>query len=273
MERFLYVVLPALNEAPNVERLFHDLAGARDVAARYGLTLHAFLVDDGSVDGTAEAAVHAAHAEIVDLTVLSHDHRRGPGCAFATGFAAIADRIDSADYVLTLESDNTSRLEILDLMLHRSTTEGQDVILASPYAYGGGIVGATRVRTLLSHVANSFVKAFLDIRGLMTVSSFYRLYRGSVVLRLQSEYGVGIVERRGFESMVELVLKLMYLRLSISEVPMLLDSGRRIGKSKMRISRTAFGYVALFRHKRRWRRVADRSRSGAAVPAADAVRI
>jgi dolichol-phosphate mannosyltransferase len=273
MERCLYVVLPALDEAPNVERLFHDLAAARDVAAQFGLTLHTLLVDDGSRDGTADVARHAADAELVELTVARHDRRRGPGRAFATGFAAIAEQLDEGDYVLTLESDNTSRLEILDLMLRRSTTEEHDVVLASPYIYGGGIAGATRVRTLLSHVANSFVKAFLDIRGLMTVSSFYRLYRASAVIRLQSEYGVGIVERRGFESMVELVLKMMYLRLSISEVPMRLDASRRIGKSKMRIGRTAVGYLALFRHKRRWRTVADRSRAGAAAPAADLVRI
>jgi dolichol-phosphate mannosyltransferase len=273
VERCLYVVLPALDEAPNLERVFHDLAGASNVAAQYGLTLHALLIDDGSRDGTADVAQHAADAEVVPLTVVRHDHRRGPGRAFATGFAAIADRLDGADYVLTLESDNTSRLEILDLMLRRSTGEGHDVVLASPYTYGGGIVGATRVRTLLSHIANSFVKAFLDIRGLMTVSSFYRLYRGSAVLRLQSEYGAEIVERRGFECMVELVLKMMYLHLSISEVPMLLDSSRRIGKSKMRVVRTAAGYLALFRHKRRWRTVADRSRADAAAPAGDPVRI
>jgi dolichol-phosphate mannosyltransferase len=133
-------------------------------------------------------------------------------------------------------------------------------------------VGATRFRTILSHLANSFVKTFLDIRGLMTVSSFYRLYRAEAIRRLQRDYGVGIVERRGFESMVELVLKMIYLRMSISEVPMLLDSGRRVGKSKMRISRTGLGYLALFRHKRRWRTVAGRSPIGAAKPAADLIR-
>jgi hypothetical protein len=183
----------------------------------------------------------------------------------------IEDELDEHDYVLTVESDNTSRLELLDVMLRRST-EGYDAVFASPYAYGGGIVGATRTRTFLSHIANSFVKTFLDIRGLMTVSSFFRLYRGDAIRRLQRGYGVGIVERRGFESMVELALKMIYLRMSISEVPMVLDAGRRVGKSKMRISRTALGYFALFRHKRRWRAVAGRSPIGASAPSVDLVR-
>jgi len=270
-DRRLYVVIPALDEAPNLERLFHDLAAAERVAASHDLAFHTVLVDDGSTDGTADVAVRAADAEGVGLTIVRHECRSGPGRAFASGFAAIEERLDEQDYVLTLESDNTSRLELLDVMLRRSS-EGYDAVFASPYTYGGGIVGATRARTFLSHIANSFVKAFLDIRGLMTVSSFYRLYRGSTIRRLQRDYGVGIVERRGFESMVELALKMIYLRMSISEVPMLLDSGRRVGKSKMRITRTALGYVALFRHKRRWRRVAGRSPIGAAAPAVDLVR-
>jgi dolichol-phosphate mannosyltransferase len=140
-------------------------------------------------------------------------------------------------------------------MAHR-IREGHDVVFASPYAYGGGVVGASRLRIFLSHLANSFVKGALEIRGLLTVSSFYRLYRGSAIRRLQMTYGESILECAGFECMVELAMKLMYLGMSISEVPMTLDAGQRIGKSKMRITKTGLGYLRLFRLRRRWRAVA-----------------
>ena len=42
--------------------------------------------------------------------------------------------------------------------------------------------------------------------------------------RLQEYYGERIVERDGFESMVEVVMKMMYLGMSISELPMVLDT-------------------------------------------------
>jgi len=266
----LYVLIPALDEAPNLARLFADLAATRRALVAHGLTLKVVLVDDGSTDGTADVA--RAEAAGVDLTVARHENRQGPGRAFATGFEVIEPALEDDDYVLTLEADNTSRIDLLELMLVRSR-EGHDAVFASPYAYGGGIVGTTSSRTALSHVANSFVKEFLDIRGILTVSSFYRLQRGDAIRRLQRHYGSGIVERSGFECMVELVLKMTYLGMSISEVPMVLDSTRRVGRSKMRVVRTGFGYLGLFRHKRRWRGVAERSVVDRVAPAAELARL
>lgn len=245
----IHIVIPALNEAENIGRLFVDLAAVQ-VALADEFDTRVVLVDDGSGDGTGDRARDAAGG--LSLTVLRHEQPAGPGRAFASGFAAVAPMLEPDDFVLTLEADNTSRLDVLRVMLQR-VAEGHDVVLASPYIYGGGIVGAGRLRTLLSHIANSYIKAMLDIRGILTVSSFYRLYRGDSIERLQCHYGAGIVESSGFECMVELVLKMMYLEMSISEVPMVLESDRRIGPSKMRITRAARGYIRLFTHRRRWR--------------------
>ena len=248
----LFVLIPALNEAPNIRRLFSDLGDAQRALGEQ-FALRVVLIDDGSSDGTADVARAAAGS--LDLQVLRHELARGPGQAFASGFARIAPLIRDDDFVLTLEADNTSRLEVLRLMAHR-IHEGHDVVFASPYAYGGGILNTTHLRTALSHLANSIVKGVLGIRGLLTVSSFYRLYRGSTIRQLQRTYGTSILECSGFECMVELALKLMYLDMTISEVPMTLDTGQRLGRSKMRILRTGVGYLRLFRLKKRWRAVA-----------------
>lgn len=247
----LYIVLPALDEAPNIPRVFSELH--EFVGGRQGLTPSVVLVDDGSTDGTGEAAREAAAG--LELRVLRHEQPQGPGRAFATAFEELAGRLDADDLVLTLEADNTSRLDILDAMLHR-LGEGYDTVLASPYMYGGAIVQTDPFRVLISHVANAFVKEFLGIHGLMTVSSFYRLYRGSLLSRLQESYGPMIVERPGFECMVEMTLKMVYLDATISEVPLVLDSSRRVGRSKMRVARTARGYLGVARHKQRWQRAA-----------------
>ena len=246
----IHVLMPALNEAANIGRVIEAVTAA---SQRTELDIRVVLVDDGSTDGTGERATAAAGE--LELTVLRHQTTSGPGRAFATGFEFLAMEVAEDDYVLTLESDNTSRLELLEPMLRRAA-EGYDLVFASPYAYGGGIVQTNAVRIGLSHFANLFVKEFLGIHGLLTVSSFFRLHRGSAVHRLQSHFGPGIVERAGFECMVELVLKAVYLRMTISEVPMVLDTSRRLGRSKMSIPRTALGYLALFRRKRAWRAVA-----------------
>jgi dolichol-phosphate mannosyltransferase len=256
----VHLVIPALNEAANIGHVLADLRAARD---RLPTRLDAcmLLVDDGSTDGTSEVA--RAAAGDLNVEVLRHDEPQGPGRAFATAFARLEPTLSGDDFVLTLEADNTSRVELLERMVLRSR-EGYDAVFASPYAYGGGIVRTNPVRTGLSHLANTFVKEFLGIRGLFTVSSFFRLYRGSAVRRLQEHFGPGIVERAGFESMAELTLKMVYMGMSISEVAMVLDSSRRVGNSKMRIGRTGLGYLALFRRRGAWKSAAagDVSRSG-----------
>ena len=247
MKPSLYVVVPVFNEAPNMPRLFEGLrAAARDASA---LDVHIVLVDDGSTDGTPRAAREAGRD--LEVVVLEHGRNRGPGHAFGTAFAHLADKIEPHDFVLTMEGDNTSRTELIATMLRR-IEEGHDAVFASPYMYGGGILHTRATRVLVSHIANTIVKEFFRVHGVLTVSSFFRLYRGSAVRRLQLLYGDRIIERKGFESMIEVVMKMMYVGMSISEVPMVLDTTLREGRSKMKITRTALGYFALFAYKRKW---------------------
>ena len=244
----LFVLVPVYNEAPNMPTLceaFRQLRG--EFGSRFALRF--LLVDDGSSDQTVAAA--RAAAPDLDLEVLAHERNRGPGAAFATGFAHLAGRMGESDWVITMEGDNTSRHGLIRQMLTRAG-EGFDAVFASPYMYGGGFAQTSFLRRLLSSGANLVVKDLLEIQGILTVSSFFRLYRGPALARLQAVFGPGIVERAGFESMVEMVMKMVMLRVSISEVAMRLDSSLRKGKSKMKIVRTIFGYLALWRFKAAW---------------------
>jgi dolichol-phosphate mannosyltransferase len=248
----LYLIVPVLNEAGNMPRL---MAGVRELAAELADSwrLVFCLVDDGSTDDTG--AIAGKLAEDLDFQLLRHESNGGPGMAFATGFAHVGTVVQPTDWVVTMEGDNTSRLETLKQMLVRSR-EGFDVVLASPHMYGGGFAETSWFRVLISQLSGAFVKACLGIRGINTVSSFFRLYSATTILRLQETYGSRIVERRGFESMVELLLKLTYLETSISEVALRLDTSVRVGRSKMRVMRTARGYFTLLRDLKRWRHAA-----------------
>ncbi len=247
MER-VYIVVPVFNEAPNIPTLFagfRELQG--ELGSRFGVQY--VLVDDGSSDDTV--AVARREAGGLDLVVLEHGHNRGPGAAFATAFTHLGGCVHEGDWAITMEGDNTSRHSLIRQMFTRAS-EGFDVVLASPYMYGGGFTQTSFLRKFLSSGANLVVKDLLDIQGILTVSSFFRLYRGAALLRMQRAFGAGIVERVGFESMVEMVMKMVMLRLAISEVAMQLDSSLRKGKSKMKVVRTIFGYLALWRCKQRW---------------------
>lgn len=246
--RRIHVVIPILNEIENLPSLFRSLQFLDAQLANH-FQMHVVLVDDGSADNSADAAIKL-QGELT-LSVLRHNTNQGPGAAFATAFQFLHSRLKETDLVVTMEGDNTSRHELLRQMLTRME-EGYDVVLASPYMYGGGLSNTTWFRMFLSFVANFFVKETLGLRGLITVSSFYRLYRAPVLQRLQRAYGPRILERTGFESMVELLMKLVFFRSTISEVPMHLDSSVRKGKSKMRIGKTAIGYLTLWSRKAVW---------------------
>jgi dolichol-phosphate mannosyltransferase len=244
----LFVIVPVFNEALNIPNLLQAFQALKaELSDRFSVSF--ILVDDGSWDGTVELA--KASGDDLDLQVLVHNTNQGPGAAFATAFAELAGRITQQDWVITMEGDNTSRHELVQQMLTR-TAEGFDVVLASPYMYGGGFTQTSLLRKFLSSGANLLVKDLLDIQGVLTVSSFFRLYRGSALLELQKTFGPGILERRGFESMVEMVMKMTMLKLPISEVAMQLDSGRRKGKSKMKIMKTIRGYLTLWSRKQSW---------------------
>jgi dolichol-phosphate mannosyltransferase len=246
----IHVIVPVLNEIDNLERLFAGFAEFADRFVERG-ELHLILVDDGSTDGTGERARELGAK--LKLTLIRHEVNKGPGHAFASGFESLADSLGEQDWVVTMEGDNTSRHELLDQMLRR-TAEGYDVVLASPYMYGGGIANTGLHRVFLSHAGNLFVKELLGIRGILTMSSFYRLYSADAIRRLQAVYGPGIVERAGFECMIELLMKMVFLKLRISEVPMVLDTALRAGHSKMKLLRTIMGYLTLARQKGDWER-------------------
>ena len=244
----IFVIVPMLNEAVNLPDLtvsFRTLT--EELRKNYDVKI--IVVDDGSTDKTADVALQMSAG--IDLTVLRHERNMGPGAAFGTAFESLAGHVDEQDWVVTIEGDNTSRRETLRQMLHR-TEEGYDVVMASPYMYGGGIANTSAWRTFLSHVSNAFVKEALGIHGILTMTSFYRLYRGRVIVNLQKHYGPRILDRKGFECMIELLLKMIHLQTTISEVPMLLDTSRNHGKSKMKVMRTIRGYLTLWKDKSRW---------------------
>ena len=233
----IYAVVPVLNEEPNVANLVVRLKDALEPFAPYRI----LFVDDGSTDGTV-AVLRAAGPPI---EVVLHPRNLGPGAAFRTGFKHVLATLQARDLVLTLEGDGTSDLAIVPRMLSRIRHEDDDIVLASCYLFGGGIKGTAIHRVGLSHIANGLVKQTLSLSGLATLSSFFRIYQGRTLLRLREAYGEEMFHSNGFESQIEILHLAAKLNLSVSEVPMILDGSRRLGKSKMKILKTSLAYLRL----------------------------
>jgi dolichol-phosphate mannosyltransferase len=238
----IHVVVPAFNEAGNVERL---LGGIQERLEPFAVRQRVVLVDDGSKDDTVARARAAAAAHGLTLEVVAHETNRGPGAAFRSGFLHVLKQADPTDVVVTLEGDTTSDTRVLPRLLHRVWEEGDDIALASCYLYGGGIAGTSLHRVGLSHLANGLMKKTLGLSGLQTLSSFYRVYQVRALVAMQQRWGDDFITTHGFECMVEVLYRAAQLGLRVSEVPMLLDGTRRQGKSKMRVLKTSLAYLSL----------------------------
>jgi dolichol-phosphate mannosyltransferase len=242
-------VIPAFNEEDNLPRLLHDLE-ERPMLWSGG---HVILVDDGSTDRTV--AVAQAYEGPVPLILARQVRNQGPGRAFDRGFRLALELCGAEDLVVTLESDTTSDLDALEAMLARARA-GADVVLASVHA-GGAIVGAGRHRAGLSRAASFAVRATAGVDA-RTVSSFFRVYRASMLRAAYQRHGDAFIREGGFACKAEILGKLSRLNAAIEEVPVDLDASKRIGDSKLKVLPTMAGYTRLMA-----RQVATRMRASA----------
>ncbi len=241
-------VIPAFNEADNVPRLLADLEARPEL---FPLGSRLILVDDGSSDDTV--AVARAYEGPLPLEVLELGVNQGPGGAFRAGFAAaLAGHPDGA-LVVTLESDTTSDLAALAEMLRRAQ-DGADLVLASVHN-GGRMLNVSAPRRILSRGAGMVVRRALDLDA-MTVSSFFRVYRASILDRGTAAFGDDLITERGFACKAEILAKLVAIGARVEEVTIDLDASLRVGESKMRLLPTLAGYMRLVAARRRIARAA-----------------
>jgi dolichol-phosphate mannosyltransferase len=142
-----------------------------------------------------------------------------------------------------MEADGTADWGILPVFL-RKIEEGFDVAVASYYAKGGRVEGTVWYRKALSRAGNIFTRTFLPIKGIHTYSSFYRIYRPAALRGVLEHFGDFYVES-GFSCVVELLHRIYKLGFRVTEVPMVLQGGRRVGKSKMKVMQTVRGYLRI----------------------------
>jgi dolichol-phosphate mannosyltransferase len=242
-------VVPAYDEEANMPRLLADLQSRPELWTGGRV----IVVDDGSSDSTADVA--EAHRGTMPVEVLRQGTNQGPGRAFDRGFRRALEVGRPDSLIITLEADTTSDLDAVGRMLVAARC-GADVVLASHHA-GGALVNVSKHRRFFSSAAAHAIRrtSGLDVQ---TVSSFFRVYRASVLHAAYARYGDQFIREGGFACKAEILGKLSRMDAGIVEVPVDLDASRRIGESKLKVLPTMAGYTRLMA-----RQVATRMRASA----------
>jgi dolichol-phosphate mannosyltransferase len=237
----LYFVIPVYNEEMNISELADSLLKVLPDEKKFFV-----FVDDCSTDRTLEMINGSFPKDSVH--VITKPENKGPGDSFNLGFEYLLGLdISNADLIVTIEADNTSDIKILERMILNSRA-GFDLVLASPYAQGGGFEETTLFRRILSFAANTVLRFCFDVK-VLTLSSFYRVYKPEIIKVIKAKYGT-VIEEPGFICMVEILIKAIRCKAQIIEIPMVLYSEKRKGKSKMKIIKTGFSYLKFLLKKR-----------------------
>jgi dolichol-phosphate mannosyltransferase len=232
----LYLLVPTFNEEQNVHKL---TSVVKQLLPQTGYKI--VIVDDGSTDRTVELLREAFDG--LSAEIITKPANQGPGDSFHIGFLRILElSTNDDDHILTFEADNTVSVADLNNLVYIGGA-GFDLVLASPYAQGGGFQKTSAGRKMLSFGANLLLRFFFDIR-ILTLSSFVRLYRVGLLRKVGAKYPV-LIESKGFFSMAEILLKAVRSGARVIEVPVQVLSAERVGRSKMKIVKTSFEYISM----------------------------
>ncbi len=232
----IYFLIPIFNEEKNIPNLARELNGL------HSEHVHFVFVNDGSSDNS----VQLLDLNFNNKTILGGEINYGPGHAFNLAFNWILKNATSKqDIIVSLEADCTSDISILSEMFDRLES-GHDLVLASVYSERGNIQKVSWSKRLLSEQLNFWFRKIFRLR-VRTLSSFYRAYRVGLISEINNNFPQ-IVSESGFTCMLEILLKSKKLGARIDEVPTILDGGKRLDRSKMKVLKTILEYlIFLFR--------------------------
>jgi len=209
------VVLPTFNEIANITKM---LVALRRVIPEASI----LVVDDGSPDGTAEAAEVAA-AELGNISVLRRQSKSGLGSAYRAGFSWGLER--NFDTFVEIDCDFSHDPEELPAML--SLAGKSEVVIGSRYVPGGSIPSWSRSRLLLSRGGNKYASAMLRLKVLDSTAGF-RVYSKGALEKI--DYSTVRADGYGFQ--IEMTYRARQGGASIVEHPIAFRD-RTEGESKM----------------------------------------
>ncbi len=236
----VYYVLPAYNEEESLPNLLNRITKLKTT---HNVKVNVIVVNDGSTDKTEEV-VTDIRTNNIHLTLVNHKKNMGLGQAVQTGIKEALSQATHNDIIVIMDADDTHDVALLDNMIEKIES-GADIVIASRFVEGGNDKSAPPFRRLLSRGASFVFKTVLPLNKIKDFTSGYRAYRVNILKKASIHYGETLINEQGFACMVELLLKLRHWSPTIVEIPFELRYDRKLGASKLKLSKTLMQYLKL----------------------------
>lgn len=204
MEKRISLVIPTLNECPNIKHVFSNIPEFIDEIV---------VVDGNSVDGTRdEINKYRNDAKIII------ENRHGKGQALKTGFANA-----SGDIIVIMDADGSHDMKEMPMLLE-PVLDGYDASHGSRMLPGGGSDDITPFRSLGN-------KIFVSLVNYMYGSQYtdlcygYRAFKKEAIEKMNCK-------RNGFDIETEQSVRIAKAGIKVKEIPSF-ESNRMHGNSNL----------------------------------------
>lgn len=221
----MYILLPAYNEKKNLEKIFIKL---NKLSKK--LKFKVVLVDDCSTDKTADL-INLKYN--FNLIYVKHKFNKGLSLTLESGFKKIKKIAKANDKVITLDSDNTHPINLIDKL--NKELEKKDLVVASRFVNGSKVVGVTLFRSIMSFGARFLFKIFYPHKNLKDYTCNFRGYKFFLIKEILKIKSFFENEDFNITSKIIVFLILKKKELKLSEIAFKLSYNNKIGQSKIRL--------------------------------------
>jgi len=196
------VTVPTYNEAENIAKLIETIRGLDD-------DIEVLVADDNSPDGTWKIVEEIGQSD-PKVHILRRMEDRGRGLAGANAFQVAMDM--GADQIVEMDADFSHDPKYIPALLE--ALGEADVALGSRGVKGGGESGRSFIRTLITKLANYYIRLVLWI-SVRDCNSGFRAFRRKVFEVIPP----GTIKAKGPDIVQELLFTCHKKGLTIKEVP------------------------------------------------------
>ncbi|XP_046680830.1 dolichol-phosphate mannosyltransferase subunit 1 [Homalodisca vitripennis] len=213
------ILLPTYNERENLPIIVWLIVKFMDES---GYDYEIIVIDDGSPDGTLEAAKQLEKIYGTKKIVLRpREKKLGLGTAYIHGI-----KHATGNFIVIMDADLSHHPKFILEMISLQQEQNLDLVSGTRYVGSGGVYGWDFKRKLISRGAN-FITQLLLRPGASDLTGSFRLYKKDVLHKL-----VESCVSKGYVFQMEMIIRARQLNFTIGEVPITFVD-RVYGESKL----------------------------------------